>query len=288
MNYVDRSRVLRSTIDRSVNFVENLSKGRYFEARYVRRTNDYFIVYLSSQSACNQGCKFCHLTTTGQTLPTNASRDEMVKQARIVFEHYRSLDDPARSVNFNFMARGEPLVNDDVDDELLLRLGKFALERSVRPNFLVSTIMPKSMKKSLNERFSLVQPEICYSLYSVNKEFRKKWMPAAMPVDDAMSLLLDWQRQSGKLVKIHYAMIKGQNDDERSVDDVIDVVKRSKLRVNVNLIQYNPPDAESEPATERSYDLAFDAWTKAFPDAVVRIVPKVGFDVKASCGMFVS
>ena len=57
-------RVLVSQQDQSVNFVWHESEGQ-IEARYVRRRNDRFIVYLSVQTGCGLGCRMCHLTQTG-------------------------------------------------------------------------------------------------------------------------------------------------------------------------------------------------------------------------------
>lgn len=282
---------LRSKLDASVNFVS----ADMFEARYVRRAEHYFIAYLSSQSGCAQGCTMCHLTTTGQTVPVNANWTAFSNQLDYVCHEYKTQSvglPEAKLMHINFMARGEPLANPYVDGNLLNALANrsFQLhEVKALPRFLVSTIMPKQMLKqgSLSERFSLVQPEICYSLYSTDAEFRKKWLPSALPVNDALKMLVDWQSFSQKLVKIHFPLIKGQNDDIHSLMDVCLAIKASGLRVNFNLVQYNPPNSESESATDEAYDLAKLVFQRQFPESRVQIVPKVGYDVKASCGMFV-
>lgn len=67
---------LKSTLDDSVNFVRPALEG-FFECRYVRRTSDYFICYLSAQSACRQACKMCHLTVTKQTRAIDAGIAEV-------------------------------------------------------------------------------------------------------------------------------------------------------------------------------------------------------------------
>ena len=61
-----KNKILKSNLDQSVNFVENQLVG-FLESRYVRKVDEYFICYLSSQTGCNRGCKFCHLTASGQT-----------------------------------------------------------------------------------------------------------------------------------------------------------------------------------------------------------------------------
>src|SRR3954452_4516134 len=99
----------RSGQDDSVNWDRLADVGR-IEARYVRRCPDYVVVYLSSQTGCNQGCRMCHLTATGQTRLRDVTHEEFLEQARTVLDHYQS-QPPARAVHFNFMARGEPLAN---------------------------------------------------------------------------------------------------------------------------------------------------------------------------------
>jgi adenine C2-methylase RlmN of 23S rRNA A2503 and tRNA A37 len=97
-------RVLSSNIDRSVNFIENQLTG-FIESRYVRRTDDYFIAYLSSQTGCNRGCRMCHLTATKQSQFINCDMNDFVSQLDTIFTHYEN-DIVANTIHINFMARG--------------------------------------------------------------------------------------------------------------------------------------------------------------------------------------
>ena len=107
-----------SNEDRSVNFVWPVGNPNdMLEARFVRRTDDYFIVYVSSHSGCNQACRFCHLTATKQAGMLPAALDDLLTQADAVFGYYdqqirTGSQPPAQRVNINWMARGEPLLND--------------------------------------------------------------------------------------------------------------------------------------------------------------------------------
>src|SRR6185312_14405072 len=119
----------RSAQDASVNWDRPADVGR-LEARYVRRCPDYFVVYLSSQTGCAQGCRMCHLTATRQTRLRDVTFGEMIDQAKTVLDHYRREAAPARCVHFNFMARGEPLANRNLmadADGLLGELSQLAV-----------------------------------------------------------------------------------------------------------------------------------------------------------------
>ena len=283
----------RSEQDASVNWDRPADVGR-IEARYVRRSPDYVVVYLSSQTGCAQGCRMCHLTATGQTRLRNVTHQEFLDQADTVLDYYRRETAPARAVHFNFMARGEPLANPTLverADELLGDLADRAVALGLRPRYLVSTILPREFgDRALEDVFVTHHPEVYYSVYSMSEAFRRRWLPKALPADVAFDRLAAWQRATYKIVKVHYAFIAGENDSAADVHAVCDALERRKLMAHVNIVRYNPPDparhgAEPpEDVIQRNADL----FRARLPYARVRVIPRVGYDVAASCGMFLA
>lgn len=281
----------RSSQDASVNWDRPADVGR-IETRYVRRCPDYFVVYLSAQTGCSQGCRMCHLTATGQTRQRDVTFAEMLEQAETVLGYYRRETPPARSVFFNFMARGEPLANQALlanADGLLGELARRAVALNLRPRQRISTILPREMgDRALEEVFIIHQPDIHYSIYSMSERFRRRWLPRALPAAAALDRLAWWQRSTDKVVTLHHAYIAGENDDETDVHAICDAVEQRRLMVHVSIVRYNPHDparhgVESpEAVIERNVAI----YRRRLPSARVRVIPRVGFDVAASCGMF--
>lgn len=285
----------QSKLDQSVNFEHRFEDHPgMLEARYVRRVDEYFIVYLSSQTGCKQACRMCWLTATGQTKLRDTTIEEYLEQAREVLEYYwkqvQEGEPQADLVHFNFMARGEPLANKiflDNADEILERLADMAMEYRLNVKFLISTIFPEEMDdRKLTEIFRVIRPEIYYSIYSIDPNFRRRWLPKAMCPDTALSNLNMWQEVTGKIPKIHYAFIKGENDTLLDVAKVADAIQRSKLNINWNIVRYNPPNDKSEEPTEFIINNLYEYIRYRFPKAKVKLIPRVGIDVMASCGTF--
>jgi 23S rRNA (adenine2503-C2)-methyltransferase len=279
--------ILKSEIDSSVNFIEEQLVG-FLESRYVRKVDDYFIAYLSSQTGCNRGCKFCHLTATSQTTFSDSSIGDFVSQWNNIEKYYMATKKPAKYVHFNFMARGEPLANKHLiksGDDLLVQLGNLAKYRGLKAKFNISTIMPATFNWALSDVFSYTSPTIYYSLYSVKDGFRKKWLPTAMPVLEALAKLKEYQNFSKKIVKIHHAFIKDENDSREDVEDMCKVLNMSGLAWEFNLVRYNPfsPEQGSE---SMDINALLDIVRCQTPNKV-QMIPRVGLDVKASCGMFI-
>jgi len=270
--------------DGSKNFIWDRGEGQKLEARYVVRNSYELICYLSSQTACGRACRMCHLTRTGQVHAVDATFDDFMMQAERVLSEIKA-EDGFQIINYNFMARGEPLDNTEVRDGLLNALGQLAKHFGLTARFKISTIMPDGEDIDLVERFGYIQPDIYYSLYSVDPNFRKRWFPKAENHWIALRRLREWQKFSHKIPKIHLALIKGENDSRTDIINLCNEIDFSELRVNFNIVRYNPYDVSSE---EGDWKLADKLFLERFPDSDIQIVQRVGFEAKASCGMFVS
>jgi 23S rRNA (adenine2503-C2)-methyltransferase len=283
---------LYSSIDSSVNFVPQ----HKMESRYVQRTDDYFIAYLSSHNGCNKACRFCHLTQTGQTDFTGAFTNDYLDQANLVMKHYDKILEEgalsAKSVHFNFMARGEPFSNKTVlkaADTVTDLLSIEARKRNLTSKFNFSTIGPIELSNlALSDILNPVPSNsVYYSLYSTRESFRRRWLPNAIPVEEMLINMRDWQDKGGTNV-LHWALISGENDSYADVDSILNLVHKHGIVAKFNLVRYNP---YSVGQGKESADYVLNEYFKYMKIGLnhedSKIVTRVGFDVKASCGMFV-
>lgn len=288
--------IIKSDIDQSVNFVEKKDVG-FLESRFVRRVDDYFITYLSSQTGCDQACRMCHLTATGQNKLINTAMEDFINQAKPVLSYYDELTKsgatPAKLMHYNFMARGEPLNNPIIRNkttayELFKSLREMTEERGLNTRFLISSIIPSTFENLEFENiFNPIHPNIYYSLYSMEKSFRKKWLNRALEPNKALEKLARWEQLTQSPTKIHFAFIEGENDSEKSILEICDAIKRHGLKPNFNIVRYNP--ADSRFGVEPNEDI-IELNAKIIEQELgnkVKIIPRVGMDVKASCGMFI-
>lgn len=284
----DVYRKLRSGIDASINFSKPHADGGMVETRFVQRVPERFIVYVSSMTGCDKACRFCHLTQTGQATATLLSREEMLGQAETVLGEVGAAG--ANLVHFNFMARGEPMSNPAVDRQLFSMLESAAAKRGLECRVKISSIFPLDFHAA--DTSVLFGPgcppvDFYYSLYSLDPQWRRRWMPKAADPAEAFAWLARWQRETGCRVILHWALIDGGNDSDGQASAAAAMAKDHGLRFDFNLVRYNPANGKS---SEASPD-RIESYVKRMRERIgqtgrVKVIPRVGFDVAASCGMF--
>lgn len=287
---------LTSEIDSSVNYVISHSDGGYFESRFVQRSSDYFIIYLSSHTGCNQACRMCHLTQSKQTMMSPATMEDYITQAKNIIDNvdFNSLKTKGlKRIKYSFMARGEPLLNPTLvkDWEELRRNLRNLVPGYFDIEFNISTIYPEEFKSNLNSIFKTSDTILYYSIYSVDDKFRKKWLGKSHIVHRALKDLRYLRMTTEAKVKFHSAFIKDQNDTEKDIEGLKTFIKYKYLSsiddsfgslssFDFNIVKYNP------------FSEKFGTETPITNLAIIRkqlnakVKNRVGLDVKASCGMF--
>lgn len=284
---------LPSSEDLSVNFLRGTEHAKH-EARYVRRSDDYFICYLSSHDGCKMGCRFCHLTQMRENSDVPVTLEGYLEQSQHVFDHYDKVvkggeQVPAKRVHFNFMARGDALLNPTILEnfvELKNKLEVFATERGLEARFKISSILPQATCFNDLSKISGENVALYYSLYSFDDRFRRRWLPNAMDGYEALDRLARWQIETKGRVVLHWALIAGENDDLTQAKRIVTAVNSRRLKTKFNLVRYNTPGPnqgiESSDLVRKNY---FQIMSEGLSDPS-RTIERVGMDVAASCGMF--
>lgn len=311
-----------------------LSKG-VKECRYVRRDDRHVSGYVSSGDGCNEGCEQCWLTQTGQTSTNKSTKQDYVDQLRTIVAHYKQeVDGGAKLAEWlyvNFMARGDALANPTVlfdYNSLYDAFEEIANEHNLSLRMNVSSIFPKSLRanptlwrKGTNE-LDLLQVfghptqdhtgidkslggipgrpvHLFYSLYSMEEGFRRKVMPNALDPRIVLPSLAWFQRMTDQPIALHWAMIKGGNDDKKTLDNLVDAILDSGVWGKFNQVRFNghPKSGMSEPEEGVRLEF-FNRISEAmlqnaraankFPSQTGRSkqVSIVGKEVLASCGTF--
>lgn len=294
---------LNSEEDNSVNWVLPAPHGLFFETRLVEREGGHFILYVSSQSGCNQKCKFCHLTQSGQTREIiNASDIELGHQLGYVLEglnEARIYGKKVYRISISFMARGEPL------DRALFSNTFESFASSVAPYWLgkwgfsgipvtykISTIFPSTQSKSLESVLDAIEARpnamLYWSLYSLDQFFRHRWLPNASDPHLLVHLLRPFYQATGRL-RIHTAWIKDENDSEEQVTALAEFLGKNFGGIRFNHVAYNPYYRnQGGVGTESSPEIIERNHTILKKHGImVKSIKRVGRDIKASCGMFV-
>lgn len=288
-----------SSHDASVNVVDR----RGYEARYVRRTAERAVIYVSPQNGCAQGCTMCWLTAQGMTRAEDARLPNLLAQlgrglAELDAATAAGVPPPAE-LHVDFMGRGDALASRELPAALpgfarALRLA--ANFRRARPRILLSTILPRVARRvdlvdlvrgSENEG---VQADVYWSWYSSDPVFRSRRMPGADDVNRSFDRIADLTSAQRRPARVHFALIPDENDDEVDAHDLLRALQARGTRARVNLVAYNPPPGETSdmhPSIAEDRAAAYMAALRASPviERVKQILP-VGRDVHAACGMF--
>ncbi len=227
-------------------------------------------VCISVQSGCRMGCRFC---ATGQNgWRGNLTAGEIVNQVVSL---------PYKVTHVVLMGMGEP--GDNID-EVIKALKVLTAEWGMaigKSRVTVSTVgITPAVKRLLEE----TDCNITLSLYSPFPEERREAVPSetAWPYKETLDLMKTLRAGRYRRFTVAYLMIKGINDTNKHLEELIRLLSGTGIRVN--LLPYHTPGTDGECSSDSETMMRFKhLLVTSGVGASVR--KSRGLDIEAACGM---
>lgn len=128
------------------------------------------------------------------------------------------------------------------------------------------------------------------SLHAANDRDRSAILPLnrRYPLDELMESCLQYVKTTGRRMTFEWALIAGQNDDERTANELGRLLQPLKGLCHVNTIPVNPTKGfDGKPSDTRAVQRFLSILEKDYGiPATVRV--RRGIDVDAGCGQLAS
>ena len=241
-------------------------------------TNTRTTACVSSQVGCSLDCKFC--ATARLKRMRNLNPDEIYDQVVVIDQQSRFYHNRPLS-NIVFMGMGEPLMNyNNVLKAIEKITSKEGLGMSPRRITLSTSGVPKMIKKMADDE---VKFNLAVSLHSAIDDIRASIMPfnKTFPLSDLRESLEYWYKKTKKAMTYEYVVWRGINDNQKSIDALINFCKYVPSKVN--LIEYNPiDDGQFQQASQEAINLYVTQLERNKITVTVR--RSRGKDIDAACG----
>lgn len=280
--YVDEAvRILerrKSKLDETEKYLFLLSDNNIVEGVFMK--NNYGnTMCLSTQVGCRMGCKFCASTLEG--LIRNLTPGEMAMMVALVNKINGGNLKNRAVTNIVLMGSGEPLDNyDNVIKFLHLISSSDGLNISPRNISLSTCGLVPNIYKLAEEKLPV---NLTISLHQPFDEGRKLLMPVAnaYKIKDILKACDFYFSKTGRRYIFEYTLVKGQNDDDKCVNELISLLHGKPCHINV--IRLNEVKEANLKGTDKKDAYKFvEKLTNGGLSATVR--RSLGSDIDGACG----
>lgn len=252
--------------DGSARLLVKLADGQMVESVLLPRDG----LCVSSQVGCAVGCLFCQTGKSG--LLRQVSSAEIIAQVALA-RRFR----PVKKVVF--MGMGEPAHN---LDNVLDAIDLLGTDGGIgHKNLVFSTVGdPRVFERLPQQR---VRPALALSLHSTKAELRERLLPRAprIPPAELMELGERYARQIGYPIQYQWTLLKGINDGQDELDEILRLFK-GKYAV-LNVIPYNSLELDEyqRPDGERIVEIVRYLHSRG---VLTKVRNSAGQDVDGGCG----
>jgi 23S rRNA (adenine2503-C2)-methyltransferase len=261
----------QQSIDGTVKYLFRNESGLEFETVYLpekkRRT-----VCISTQAGCRMGCPFC--VTGKYGFRGNLAASDMINQ--II-----SLPLTGSVTHIVFMGMGEPMDNiEEVLKTCKILTSEWGL--AISPgNVTVSSI---GIQPGLTEFLNKSDCNLTLSLHSPFPNERRKMIPVEnkFPVREILEKLKYYPLNKKRRLSIAYIMIKGLNDTDDHLKELISLLRGTSIRVNLLPFHKITDDGFESSPFER---MQFFKHNLIISGISASIRKSRGEDISAACGL---
>ena len=240
------------------------------------RNWDRATICISSQVGCAVDCQFCLTALLG--MKRNLSAGEIVGQVCAVLRD-QEVSPPQDRINLVFMGMGEPFLNyENFMKAVRLLVEEVGVAES-RMTVSTAGIVPRIHDFGHEQ----TRPKLAISLNAPNDTLRTQLMPLNRKwnLQSLMAAAREFPLRNRERITFEYVLLSGVNDAIGSAEEVVDLLRG--MRAKVNLIALNPGPGISFSTPEQERVAAFqEVLIKAGIPAFVRR-PR-GRDIYAACG----
>ncbi len=233
-------------------------------------------ICVSSQVGCAVDCHFCLTALLG--VKRNLTAGEIAGQVCAVLKDQKVSPQHDR-INLVFMGMGEPFLNyDNFMKAVRLLVQEVGLAES-RMTVSTAGIVPRISEFGQEA----IRPRLAISLNASNDDLRTNLMPLNKKwnLERLIAAARDFPLRNRERVTFEYVLLRNVNDLRENADEVVDLLRGIKARVN--LIALNPgPGIDFETPEDESVA----AFQKILREAgILTFVRRPrGRDIYAACG----
>lgn len=268
--------------DGTTKFLFKLLDGQAVESVLIPMKEGKNTICVSTQVGCKMNCKFCATAKLG--FIRNLQPWEIVYQVRYIYNQIKK--ETYKTPNIVFMGMGEPLDNyENVIKAVLIINNEYGLSIS-RRRITVSTcgIVPKieELKKDL------AYINLAVSLNAADNLKRSYLMPInnSYPIEELINSAKDFPLPERKRLTFEYIMIKGFNDTQEDIKNLIKLLKPIKCKLNLIPLNKHLYSENLYPSNIQT----IENFAKQLRDKnmFVTVRKSKGESINAACGMLVA
>jgi 23S rRNA (adenine2503-C2)-methyltransferase len=259
------------SVDTTVKYLFRTETGKEFETVYIpdikRKT-----VCVSTQSGCRMGCSICATGRYG--FHGNLTAGEIVSQVT-------GIPDALGVTHVVFMGMGEPMDNlDSVLKACKILTADWGLALSPR-NITVSTV---GLTPGIETFLECSACNLTLSLHSPYPDEREKLVPAEKkyPVKEIIRLMKNYPQKKKRRLTIAYVMVKDLNDTDMHLEGIKELLRDSKLRVNLLPYHRVHYDKYMSSSDDRMQSFKHNLVISGISASIRK---SRGIDISAACGL---